>query len=412
MALFGLQPVADLPPHRACSDFPLEFHANFHLNSTSIMSNTDLIPVSLLTGFLGSGKTTLLNHLVHQPALRDTLVIINEFGEIGLDHLLVSHSEENVVVEMSSGCLCCTIRGDLQKTLKDAHWRFARDAKRQFNRVIIETTGLADPMPILHTLMADAELAEHYRLDGVITAVDAVNGMGTLDAHQEAVRQAAVADRLLLTKTDLADPAQLAALKQRLAIINPGAAQSAILNGEVEATSLFDLGLFRAEGKSLDVQKWLNEEAFKEEAEENHDDHAHHDEHDHGHEHKHKHEHKHEHDVNRHDDRIRAFCFTFQDPIDPAMFEEWLTLLMSLKGGDMLRLKGILNLAGRNGPTVIHGVQHIFHPTIELPEWPSDDHRTRIVFITRDIDKDLIERTFDAFMRTQLQIDQAYHNVP
>jgi G3E family GTPase len=372
------------------------------------MRNTDLdlIPVSLLTGFLGSGKTTLLNHLVHQPALRDTLVIINEFGEIGLDHLLVTHSEENVVVEMSSGCLCCTIRGDLQKTLKDAHWRFARNAERQFNRVIIETTGLADPMPILHTLMADAELAEHYRLDGVITAVDAVNGMGTLDAHQEAVRQAAVADRLLLTKTDLADAAQLAALKQRLAIINPSAAQSAVLNGAVEAASLFDLGLFRAEGKSLDVQKWLNEEAYKDQAEAHDDHHQHHDHHDHHGHHDHAHD-NHAHDVNRHDDRIRAFCFTFQEPIDPIMFEEWLTLLMSLKGGDMLRLKGILNLAGRSGPTVIHGVQHIFHPTIELPEWPSEDHSTRIVFITRDIDRDLIERTFDAFMRTQLQVDQA-----
>ncbi|RXZ36561.1 GTP-binding protein [Oxalobacteraceae bacterium CAVE-383] len=369
-------------------------------------AKSDLIPVSLLTGFLGSGKTTLLNHLVHQPAMRDTLVIINEFGEIGLDHLLVAHSEENVVVEMSSGCLCCTIRGDLQKTLKDAHWRFARNAQRQFNRVFIETTGLADPMPILHTLMADAELSQHYRLDGVIATIDAVNGMATLDEHQEAVRQAAVADRLLLTKTDLADAAQVAALRQRLAAINPGAAQTAILNGAVEADTLFDLGLFRAEGKSLDVQKWLNEEAYKEKGDHDHDHH-------HGHAHAH-HDHDHgndrgqdAHDVNRHDDRIRAFCFTFDKPIDPAMFEEWLTLLMSLKGGDMLRLKGILNLAGHSGPTVIHGVQHIFHPTIELPAWPSEDHSTRIVFITRDIDKALIEKTFDAFMRTQLQIDQA-----
>jgi G3E family GTPase len=383
-------------------------HSPFTSEFIMSASTSDLIPVSLLTGFLGSGKTTLLNYLVHQPAMRDTLVIINEFGEIGLDHLLVAHSEENVVVEMSSGCLCCTIRGDLQKTLKDAHWRFARDAKRQFNRVFIETTGLADPMPILHTLMADAELSQHYRLDGVITTIDAVNGMGTLDAHQEAVRQAAVADRLLLTKTDLADAAQLAALQQRLAAINPGARQTVILNGAVEADTLFDLGLFRAEGKSLDVQKWLNEEAYKDEGGDDHD-HGHHG---HAHDH-HSHGHGHAshgqdaHDVNRHDDRIRAFCFTFNDPIDPILFEEWLTLLMSLKGGDMLRLKGILNLTGRSGPTVIHGVQHIFHPTIELPEWPSDDHSTRIVFITRDIDKDLIEKTFDAFMRTQLQIDQA-----
>jgi G3E family GTPase len=365
------------------------------------MSNPDLIPVSLLTGFLGSGKTTLLNYLVHQPALRDTLVIINEFGEIGLDHLLVAHSEENVVVEMSSGCLCCTIRGDLQKTLKDAHWRFARNAERQFNRVIIETTGLADPMPILHTLMADAYLAEHYRLDGVVATIDAVNAMATLDTHPEAVRQAAVADRLLLSKTDLAAPAQLAALQRRLAVINPGAAQTAVLNGAVDAASLLDLGLFNAGGKTLDVQKWLNEEAFAadRDAEGGH-------RHGHGHDHAHgDHGHdSHAHDVNRHDDHIRAFCFTFDAPIDPVMFEEWLTLLLSLKGGDMLRIKGILNLAGSSRPTVIHGVQHIFHPTVELPEWPSADRRTRIVFITRDIDKALIERTFDAFTRTQLQV--------
>jgi G3E family GTPase len=371
------------------------------------MSNTDLIPVSLLTGFLGSGKTTLLNHLVHQPALSDTLVIINEFGEIGLDHLLVAHSEENVVVEMSSGCLCCTIRGDLQKTLKDAHWRFSRNAERRFNRVIIETTGLADPMPILHTLMADGYLAEHYRLDGVITTIDAANAMATLDAHQEAVRQAAVADLLLLTKTDLIDAAQLAALQQRLAGINPGAAQTAILNGAADAESLLNLGLFKTEGKTLDVQKWLNEEAFEEDADAHH---GHHHAHDHDHDHEHGHGRKHAahddhaHDINRHDDHIRAFCFSFNDPIDPVVFEEWLTLLLSLKGGDMLRIKGILNLVGRSGPTVIHGVQHIFHPTIELPEWPSADHSTRIVFITRDIDKELIERTFDAFMRTQLRV--------
>jgi G3E family GTPase len=364
-------------------------------------SNHDLIPVSLLTGFLGSGKTTLLNYLVRQPALRDTLVIINEFGEIGLDHLLVTHSEENVVVEMSSGCLCCTIRGDLQKTLRDAHWRFARNAERQFNRVMIETTGLADPMPILHTLMADATIAEHYRLDGVITTIDAANGMNTLDTHVEAVRQAAVADKLLLTKTDLIDAAQLTALQQRLAIINPGASQDVIDNGVVDASSLLDLGLFKREGKTLDVQKWLNEEAYL--PSQGEAVHAHH--HGHGHD---ADDHGHgadAHDVNRHDDHIRAFCFTFADPIDPAMFEEWLTLLMSLKGGDMLRIKGLLNLAGRSGPTVIHGVQHIFHPTIELPQWPTDDHSTRIVFITRDIDRALIERTFDAFMRTQMPPD-------
>jgi len=358
-------------------------------------ADAPLIPISLLTGFLGSGKTTLLNYLVAQPELKDTLVIINEFGEIGLDHLLVAHSQDDVVVEMSSGCLCCTIRGDLKKTLKDITWRFAEGGQRKFNRVIIETTGLASPVPILHTLMTDNFIASRYRLDGVVTTIDAVNGMDTLDRYTEAVQQAAVADRLLLTKTDLADSAALAILQARLKILNPAATQVMSRQGQVAPQALLNAGLFKAAEKTPDVARWLNEEAFS-------DTHAHGHQHTHQHhDHAHGHGHAHQHDVNRHDDHIRAFCFSFDEPIAPDLFDEWLSLLVGFKGQNILRIKGIVNLAGEDKPVVIHGVQHIFHPTVTLPEWPSDDHRTRIVFITHDIERSVIERSFSAFMQAQ-----------
>ncbi len=169
-----------------------------------------LIPISLLTGFLGSGKTTVLNHLLAQPELADALVIINEFGEMALDHMMVAHSTENLMMEMSSGCVCCTIRSDLVKALLDITWRFSRNGQRQFRRVLIETTGLADPAPIIHTLMTHPLIARRYRLDGIVTIVDLATGMHTLDQYKEAVKQAAVADALLLTKADLATDEQRA----------------------------------------------------------------------------------------------------------------------------------------------------------------------------------------------------------
>jgi len=222
----------------------------------------DLIPVTLLTGFLGSGKTTLLNRLVRHPDLHRTLIIINEFGEIGLDHLLVTNSEEDLIVEMSSGCMCCTIRKDLANTLRDITWRFARDGICQFDRVLIETTGLADPAPILHTLITDTFIAGHYKLDGIITTVDAASGNATLDAHPESVKQIAVADRLLLTKTDVATTDAVAGLQQRLLEINPAAPQISVSNGDLNPASILNLGLFDTTTKSANVQRWLQQEAY------------------------------------------------------------------------------------------------------------------------------------------------------
>lgn len=335
------------------------------------------IPVSVLTGFLGSGKTTALNHLVRDPAMSRALVIINEFGAISLDHELVTRSDDDLVVEMMGGCLCCTIRGDLLQALRDAPFRFLRDGHCAFDRLVIETTGLADPAPILHTLMIDAQLEMLYRLDGVITTIDAANGMTTLDTQEESVKQAAVADRLLLTKTDLVPPEEVQALEERLRSLNPGAPILHALNGDVDASRLFDAGLYNPATKSDDVQRWLNAEAY-------HDDHVH----DHAH-----HGHKHQHDVNRHDARIRSICLTFDEPVQDIAFDRWLSVLTQFKGPDMLRVKGIVNIAGVDRPLVIHGVQHIIHAPAMLDAWPSEDRRTRLVFIVRDMTEEDLRGT-------------------
>jgi G3E family GTPase len=349
---------------------------------------TERIPVSVITGFLGSGKTTLLKHLLPQPAMADTAVVINEFGEVGLDHLLVETSSDDTVV-LSSGCLCCTIRGDLVDTLRSLFLRRRKGAIPQFKRVVIETTGLADPAPVLHTLMQDPLVSECYRLDGVITTVDAVNGMDQLDRQMESVKQAAVADRLLLTKSDLAEPPKIAALQDRLRKLNPAASIRPIRDGQIDAAELLNAGLYNPETKSLDVRRWLKAEAYSEPH--HHHDHARHHGHDHGH-------HAQDpHDINRHDARISAFALDWDRPLDWAVFVEWIEMLITGHGENLLRLKGILNVVGENSPIAIHGVQHLFHPPIALPAWPDSDRHSRIVFITRDIARETIETSFRSF---------------
>lgn len=365
------------------------------------------IPVTLLTGFLGSGKTTVLNHLVRQPELADTLVIINEFGEMGLDHLLVAHCIENQVLEMNSGCLCCTIRGDLVQTLRDITWRFARNGQRQFRRVLIETTGLADPAPIVHTLTTHPQIAPKYRLDGIVATIDLTTGSNTLDQHVEAIKQAAVADLLLVTKSDLATDEQRIALLSRLESINPAAPRVDVINGVIAAERMLNLGLFSADGKTPDVERWLREEAYGETAAQGHDHHDHDHDHDHHHGHGpeqvHSHGHHHHHDVNRHDDHIRAFCFAVDKPIPESLVATWLDMLTRMVGRDILRIKGILNIEGQEVPTVIHGVQHIFHPPVPLPAWPSEDRRSRLVFITRDVGPEVVEAVFQALRQVEPQ---------
>ena len=343
------------------------------------------IPLSVLTGFLGAGKTTLLNRLLRDPALSDTLVLINEFGEIGLDHLLVEKADGDMIM-MSSGCLCCTIRGDLVSTLEDLLRRRDNNRITPFARVLIETTGLADPAPVLHTIMFHPYLMLRYRLEGVITMVDAVNGDATLNAHEESVKQAAVADRLVLSKTDLLTgpegAAKLDALKSRLASLNPAA--RLIEASDARAANLFDTGLYDPQTKIPDVGRWLNADAV-----EHAETHAHH---------HHGHAHAHANDVNRHDASIRAHCLRSDTPLDPRGFDLFLNMLREFHGPNLLRVKGIVALADDLArPVVIHGVQHVFHPPVRLDAWPDADHSTRIVFILKDLTADFVDKLWAAF---------------
>ncbi len=325
--------------------------------------NSAALPVTLLTGFLGSGKTTVLNHLLRQPGLARTAVIINELGEIGIDHDLVETATEDFVL-LKSGCVCCSVRSDLIDTLRSLFLKRVRGQIAEFDRVVIETTGLADPAPVLHTLTGDPLVTARYRLDGVIATVDAVNGDETLDRAFEAVKQAAVADRILLTKTDLARAEAAGRLTGRLRALNPAAPIIPVVNGAADPADLFGIGLYNPATKSLDVRRWLNEEAFA-----------------------HRHDHHHGDDLSHHDDSIRSFVFTLDRPIAEAVLARWLELLAAFQGPDLLRVKGIVSIADRPGPLVIQGVQHVFHLPIELEAWPSEDRRTRIVFIARGLDE-------------------------
>lgn len=328
------------------------------------------IPVTILTGFLGSGKTTVLNHVLGAAEMADTAVIINEFGEIPIDHLLVEQAIENTVV-LQNGCICCTVRGDLVDTLLDLVRRAGEGQLPPFSRVAIETTGLADPTPIIQTLVHDALIAPLFKLHRVIATLDAVNGPDTLDHYPEAVQQLTAADLVLVTKSDLADPDSLAKLDRALTRLNPTAHCLTIIQGAISTDLVFgspDAHTHQPEG---DLDRWLGSTTL-----------AHH--------HEHPHDHGHT-DSNRHDAHVRAFCMRIHEPIGATALETWLNSLISLRSRDLLRIKGVVNVAGRPGPVIIQAVQHLVHPATSLAQWPDLDHDTRIVFITRDIPASAIE---------------------
>lgn len=332
------------------------------------------IPIIVITGFLGSGKTTFLSKILKNEEMKRTAVMINEFGEIGLDHALVEHADEDIL-ELQNGCICCTIRSDITKALLDFDNRRVKGDIKPFERVLIETTGLADPAPIIHTLMRSFDLNKIYKLNGIITLVDTVNGSDTLDHHQEAVKQAAMAERIILSKVDLADDEKQMELIERLRSINPSVPIINSLDSDALLSELSDLRTYEPDSKSDDVIKWLAIENFNDS---NH----------HGHSHSHK-------NVNRHHDSIQAFSMTSKTPISYMSITFFFELLSSMAGSNLLRVKGIINVADENRPLVIHGVQHLFHPMRFLDDWPDDDMRTRIVFITQNIPRDAIENLFN-----------------
>lgn len=340
------------------------------------------IPVSIVTGFLGAGKSTLLNRLLKDPAMADTAVIINEFGEVGIDHLLVEASGDSLV-ELSNGCLCCTVRGELTDTLIYFREALADGRIKALKRVVIETTGLADPAPVIQSIIGHPDISADFSVDGVITLVDAANGLSTLDNHEEARRQAAVADRLIVSKKRLAGEAEIAALTGRLRKLNPLAE---IVDGDSARAGEFatlSAGLYDPSTKIPDVGRWLHDE-----------EHHHHDHHGHDHDQDHHHHH--------HDDGIQSFSILHDRPIDPVALTMFIDLLRSAHGEKLLRMKAVVALADDpDRPLILHGVQSVFHAPERLPRWPDPaDRRTRMVLITKDLPQDFVQSLFDAFTGT------------
>jgi G3E family GTPase len=346
------------------------------------MTASAITPVTLLTGFLGSGKTTLLNRLLKHPSMSETAVLINEFGAVSIDHLLVREASENMIV-MSNGCICCSVAGDMVTALRDLYFKRANNEIPMFQRVVIETTGLADPAPIMHTLIEMPLVAARYSLSGIVVTVDASHGMKQLDEHFESVKQAAVADRIVITKTDLVARDVTEKLRARIAALNPGAIIFEAVAGDIDPDLLFDTGLYQPGAKTADVQKWLRAETYRplpaktglfQQPE------------------------KPRHDEPRHDKRIRAFAVIVDAPIIWQNLVDALEMLTSMRGEQILRIKGIVNVANESAPRAIHAVQHTIYPAARLPQWPDADYRTRLVFITRDLDENFIRDTLKSFI--------------
>ncbi len=334
-----------------------------------------LVPVNLITGFLGSGKATLLKRLLEEPEMGNAAVIINEFGEIGLDHLLVQQIDGEVIL-LQSGCICCTIRTDLRDTILSLHEKSNQGIIPKFDRLVIETTGLADPAPIVGTLMLDRIIRNHYRLGTIVTTVDAVNATRHLENNQETAKQIAVADRILITKTDLVEDTDIEQLLPKLQSLNP-AAEVLRPGTDVSASSLLIDDLYSNDKKAREVQMWFDGQ----------DANSHH------------HRQNSHNNGQNHSTAIHSFTIEIEEPLDWTAFGLWLVMLLHAHGENILRIKGILNIIGEKSPAVIHGVQHTIHPPQHLDEWPSNDQRSRIIFIVRNIDAAQVEKSFNAFCK-------------
>jgi len=342
-----------------------------------MVAYSSLIPVFVVTGYLGSGKTTLINHMLQHPSLKDAAVLVNEFGDVGLDHLLVQEMDENTVL-LQSGCICCTIRSDLKDSIIELNSKREAGTVPPYKRLILETTGLADPSPILFTLNSDTVIKHHYRLGSAIATVDAVNGLSQMKRYPEPTKQVSVADRIVLTKTDIAEPDMVRRIKKKLTRMNPSADLIEAVHGEVDVKRMLRADVYDLRTKGAEVRRWLEAEAESAKANS---------------------EHGHHHDVNRHDKSIYSFTVTYDEPLDWTAFGIWLTMLLHRHGENVLRVKGLLNVKGIEAPVVVNGVQHVVHPPIHMKAWPTEDRRSHIVFIVDGLDRALIERSLAAFNR-------------
>jgi G3E family GTPase len=341
------------------------------------------IPVTLITGFLGSGKTTLISRLLKHPDMDRVAVIINEIGEVGIDHDLVSMSSENVSL-LANGCLCCTVRTDLQETLRELFGDRRAGRIADFNRVMIETTGLADPAPVLQTLASDTMLGAHYRLDGVVTLVDAVNATFQLQQHAEAERQIALADRIFITKSDLAGGHEIEALRSVIAAVNPKAEVRLCAMGDLHPSALIGIGLTSARAGD-NTLRFLGELASDDQVEQT--------------DNMTKAAYLGDRLPARHDPAVKTLSLRFTEPFTWTSFTAAMEMVISLRGQDLLRVKGIVNVEGK--PMVVQGVGHVFHPPIALDRWPSEDNETRLVFITRNMESASLRGLFTAVVGMQ-----------
>jgi len=328
------------------------------------------IPIILITGFLGSGKTTLLGKLLRHPGMDHAAVIINELGDIAIDHQLVASSSEQMTL-LGNGCLCCTVRTDLQETLRELFVRRRAGEVIDFDRVFVETTGLADPVPVLHSFQSDGLLGAQYRLDGVVTVMDAVNGMGQLDTQPEAVKQAALADRIVLSKTDLARDSS--ALVSRLKALNPFVSITTAVQGEIDPALLTGLSPGSAKALPAELNRWLGSgDTYLGKALEG------------------------KHQAGNHDASVKTFSLRFERPFTWDSLNAALQALTALRGPDLLRVKGIVNVSGEPGPVILQAAQHVIHPPVTLESWRDADRSSRIVFITRNIAREAVESLFSA----------------